>query len=226
MIIYLARNTRNGHGYVGQTSRALKKRWREHVYSARTGCTAMPLFAAIRKHGPDAFELTVLQECNTGPELDDAERHWIRELGTLREGYNATEGGHGISGYRHTAEAKARMSEARRGEGNPNWGGLSESHKRNLAAAKVGTGTAPRFHMRGRPRPKSVRHKISLGSRRAKVPVAVQQLDTDGGVIATYRSMSEAAQAIGGTGPGIKRCCEGQRSYRGFNWCYLREEKG
>lgn len=227
MIVYLARNRANGKGYVGKTGRTLRQRRKEHRDDALVRGSDMPFHRAIRLYGPEAFEWIVLSRGGSENELNELERHHIQEQDAFRSGYNCTQGGDGMLGWKHSEETRRRMSEARRGEGNPNWGGISDEHKRNIAKSKVGTGTGPRPHMRGRRRSEETRRKISLGSMRRKDPISVRQLSTDGEFIAMYPSLSKAAQAVGGTGPGIKRCCEGQSTYRGYVWCYVtQEEKG
>jgi group I intron endonuclease len=111
MIIYLARCRVNGKGYVRKTITTLAYRWRGHVASVGQGCQTV--FArAIRKYGSEAFDLSVLQECQKADELDAAERYWIRELNTYENGYNSTLGGDGKLGCPHGDEARAKMRAA------------------------------------------------------------------------------------------------------------------
>lgn len=55
--IYKVTNTINGKIYVGQTIRTIKKRWKQHVYSAyhETKEHNAPIQYAIRKYGECAF---------------------------------------------------------------------------------------------------------------------------------------------------------------------------
>lgn len=153
MIVYLARNKVNGKAYVGKTKRPLEQRIKEHFAAAMKGSDLL-FHRALRKHDFDAFSWSVLVEVSDHTDeveaqlyLDRRERDFIGLLETFGpKGYNLTEGGDGVKGLVHSAETRARMSEARKGEKNPNWGGLSEEHKRNLARAKVGTSTGPRPH--------------------------------------------------------------------------------
>lgn len=217
MIVYCARNRVNGKGYVGKTERSLEQRWKEHVRNALAEKAEMPLYAAIRKHGPETFELKVLQECTDPGALDEAEKRWIAELGTFSKGYNATLGGDGIRGYRHTPETRAKMSESRRGARNhnygKNWGRRgphSEESKRKISEAKKGS-----HHT------EEVRKKIG----RAQY-VQVAQYDMDGNFIASFSSMLEAEQKTGVGRTGISRCCRfPHRSAAGFRFRYLNEKE-
>jgi group I intron endonuclease len=93
MRIYKITNTLNGKQYVGQTKTKLEKRFTSHVCAANSGSTAI-IHNAIRKYGKDAFEIELLQECQSFEELDEAERGWIAELNTVApNGYNIEEGG-------------------------------------------------------------------------------------------------------------------------------------
>lgn len=55
-----------------------------------------PLYTAINKYGPENFFVETLEECDDSI-LSDRETHWIEQLGTYRNGYNATLGGDGKS---------------------------------------------------------------------------------------------------------------------------------
>lgn len=56
MLVYLLKNVVNGKGYVGITTSTLRQRWSTHVSEARRRHKRMPLRAAIRKYGPEAWE--------------------------------------------------------------------------------------------------------------------------------------------------------------------------
>lgn len=55
-IIYLIKNKLNNKCYVGQTIRTIKKRWKEHCDSNRTGSI---LNNTILKYSPDNFDITI-----------------------------------------------------------------------------------------------------------------------------------------------------------------------
>ena len=76
MIVYCITNASNGKKYVGRTSKTLDQRWRAHVLAAKHG-SCYKFHLAIRKHGPDAFKVEVLEECVDHESLCSAERRWI-----------------------------------------------------------------------------------------------------------------------------------------------------
>jgi len=96
-IIYCVTNIVNNKKYVGKTVQTLEDRWEDHIRLANTGCRIYFL-SAIRKYGPESFELSVLETVEDD-KLNEAERRWIKELNTTDHfvGYNSTEGGEGFS---------------------------------------------------------------------------------------------------------------------------------
>lgn len=226
MIVYLVSNRFSGKAYVGQTKRGLEQRWHEHVRDALKGRTEMGLYYAIRKHGADAFDTFVLEECSSDDAMDAAEKRWIAELGTYGGGYNQTEGGDGLKGYHHTEATKKRMSEYRKGRPMPPGHGEKISKaQRGVARPHVGKKfEGSQNPMAGRHHSAEARDRISIGScQHAREAIPVRQLDTEGNVLATYSSMTQGSLAVGGKGRGVKACCEGrQQVYRGFHWEYAR----
>lgn len=114
--IYTITNKLNGKQYVGQTTQPIEKRWAQHVTYASIGgkkeCSA--LWNAIRKYGPDAFDVEVIATCDTQEELDRVEVLEIKARNTLSPGgYNLqTGGGNG----KPSAEVRAKMSAAQKGK--------------------------------------------------------------------------------------------------------------
>jgi len=213
VIVYLVTNRVNGKRYVGKTKRDLDRRWYEHVTHSHGGSEAMALYRAIRKHGPDAFDLSVLEECDTEEQLDEAEKRWIRELGTFGREYNMTEGGDGLKGYRHTEETKRRMSESRKGSRNhfygKKWGRqgpLTEEIKEKLRQAHLG-----------------LRHTEASRGKISEVQyVRVVQSDAEGNPLATYLSLKDAEVITGIKFQNISRACRfSHRTAGGYRWQYL-----
>ena len=78
--VYLYRNVQNGKVYVGQTSQPLEKRHNEHVHASRKLKDRMSFHRALRKHGPEGFELVPLATALTREALDDLEKLFIAQF--------------------------------------------------------------------------------------------------------------------------------------------------
>jgi len=94
--IYKITNTINNKGYVGKTALKPEKRWKAHLYCAKTN-GPMAISRAIRKHGEKNFKFEVIEECSV-EEMNLKETYWIGRLDTFKNGYNSTLGGEGIVG--------------------------------------------------------------------------------------------------------------------------------
>ena len=105
MIIYLFTNKVNGKKYVGQTTRPFEHRFSEHRRKDSL------LSRAFKKYGIENFEHEILDTASDMDELNEKEIFWIKRLNTKRpNGYNLCDGGDNTKGYRHTEEAKQKMS--------------------------------------------------------------------------------------------------------------------
>lgn len=95
MIIYEAINTINGKRYIGQTTRALLERKKEHICSVKysSGCTLFK--RALVKYGEDSFNWKIIDYANNKKELDIKESFWIEFFNTTntKYGYNLKGGG-------------------------------------------------------------------------------------------------------------------------------------
>ena len=111
--VYCIENLENGKKYIGQTTRDLVERFREHFGNSGTSVSPK-LKNAIKKYGKDCFCMEVIWEkddCNQD-DLDTKEIQLIEELNTLHpNGYNLTKGG---SGGRHSDETKKLLSKISR----------------------------------------------------------------------------------------------------------------
>lgn len=131
MVIYKITNKITGKSYIGATRRErLGKRMVEHQYRAqnRREHGHMSLIAmAIRENGWENFEVSEVATASSHEELMSLERSAIALHKTLSPlGYNMDPGGGGLvpsskkivawnKGIPHTAEARAKMSETRKG---------------------------------------------------------------------------------------------------------------
>jgi group I intron endonuclease len=155
--IYGLRNKTTGKWYVGQSVN-VHERWKNYK---RIDCKKQKaLYRALVKHGYEDFDTLLLEECDAiSWILDYREMYWIRLLNARGNGYNLTEGGGVICRGKKSKEhqekitkaltgkkrrpfseiAKLNMSVCKQGENNY-WHGkvLSEEHKKNVSAAKLG----------------------------------------------------------------------------------------
>ena len=166
-IIYRLTNTINQKTYIGQTSRGLEERWREHLGSTTRGSSAH-LHNAIRKYGPDAFTREVLEE-TTIDLMNDRERHWIAEYAPE---YNMTAGGEGARGVSRTPETREKIAAAKRGKP------LTPETRAKISAALRGKSPTPetrakmsaactgeKNHNYGKPKSPETRAKLSAAKR-------------------------------------------------------------
>lgn len=111
-IVYQARNVNNGNLYIGVTRTTLIARRNKHFSEARRG-TRGRFYNAIRKHGPEAFEFTLLKTC---PSYHEALAEEVSQIAALNPAYNVTRGGEGALGYKHTKAEIERMRQRKLGK--------------------------------------------------------------------------------------------------------------
>jgi len=135
--VYQITNTANGNRYIG-SSVNIRTRWKWHMRSLRKQTHYnYHLQNAWNKYGEDSFTFEVLEYCEK-ERLIEREQFYIDNE---KPSYNiAPIAGSGL-GCHLSEETKLRLSEARMGELNPNFGNhasLSEGHKQKLSEARKG----------------------------------------------------------------------------------------
>lgn len=109
--VYEIKNLINGKCYIGKTYNP-SGRWLDHQHEAMRNNNCC-LYNGMRKHGIENFTFTILEEFNTEIESLKAENLTIVSRNTLTpNGYNATLGGGGIAGYKHTTESRLKISKS------------------------------------------------------------------------------------------------------------------
>ena len=147
-----------GKYYVG-SSVDIRRRWATHRKELTLGThVGVKLLHAWKKHGSDAWEWVVLEECQPDRKLLlEREQNWIDCLSAYADGYNslpkAGQGTHGMkrtpeqvakmvatrranNSYSHTAETKKLIGDLQRGKKRGPMSEvqkqkISESHKKN-----------------------------------------------------------------------------------------------
>ena len=139
--VYLITNRVNGKRYVGITSRGYQERFKEHIHDALNGSKTI-LHNAIRKYGQDNFDIILLEDNIPDDQISSREQHYIKLYNTFyssRIGYNMTEGGGGMSGYKHTEEGRAAISHSLQGHVFP------ESRNKKIQQAMIGREFKPEW---------------------------------------------------------------------------------
>ena len=175
----------------------------EHGYSKN-----LPIGRAINKYGWDNFQHTVLFSGLSENDAKMMEKTLIRELHTnvSEFGYNITDGGDGVCGYKHTQEAREKMSLAMRGDKHPNYGKHIPQRTRQKIAEKLTGNKNPL----GAVRSSETRAKMS---RSKEKPVSMY--DDNGVLLRTFRSAKAAQEETSISRKNISLCCGNQRKHAG-----------
>ena len=135
MIIYKITNLIDDKVYIGQTTKAISKRWKQHIGSKRP----YPISMAIKKYGSETFKVEIIEECHSRQELDEKEAFYIKLHNCISpNGYNLRLGGNTATHSKETREkismknkgkkviiskeTKIKMSEAQKGNKNHRFG--------------------------------------------------------------------------------------------------------
>lgn len=120
--IYKIVNLVNNKVYVGQTTRTLEERYREHINHAKSHDRDNSLYKAMNKYGYENFKISTLEEASDN-KLNEKEIYYIAlyRSNQRRFGYNMTEGGNGISSLPPEVESlrAAKISKALSGRKQP-----------------------------------------------------------------------------------------------------------
>ena len=226
-------NKLNGKIYIGQTTRPVEKRFRNHQYK-NSKCSA--IYNAIKKYGWDNFEKD-WYEC-PDEDLNFDEELLVREMETLApNGYNLREGG-GSNG-KLSEETKQKLSKAHQGD-KSYWYGKTQSVESNRKRSESLKGD--KHHMYGKKHTEETKQKIGEASvgrvhtEQIKKQIGeatmgeknhnskrVYQYDLDGILIRSFGSSREGARHLGRRdGSKISMCARGElnTAYR-FKWSYI-----
>jgi hypothetical protein len=114
-LVYMLSYTTSDRIYIGKSSIGLERPRNHLLPSQRRGKEHYPLYqwiAAHHKHGDGDPAISVLEQCDSEDAVLAAEIRWIAgareaEFNLL----NCTDGGEGVSGYKHTPEEVERIRE-------------------------------------------------------------------------------------------------------------------
>jgi group I intron endonuclease len=211
--IYRLKNKINGKIYIGQTTRSIHKRLREHQKES-SGCVA--IHSAIKFHGWENFE----KEWYEVPDddLNFYEEMLIALLGTLApDGYNLMEGG-GSNG-KPSEESRQKMREAKLGKI------PTDETKQKMSESRTGE-KHYKYGKTENEETKQKRREAQLGEKHPSSK-RVYQYDLDGKYIQSFGSAEEAARHLNKTdGSSISACARGAKNGRhktahNFKWSHV-----
>ena len=215
--IYKVTNTANGKIYIGQTSRTIRQRWKEHVRDAlKRDESFLHIFhRAIKKYGADSFLVEQIEECDSAY-LDERERYWIKYYNSHDNGYNSDFGGRSHKGhpiYQYSCDGTFLREFETLGDAEKFIGGKTIMMNNRYPDRPI--------HGYIWKRHKYDHLNVDYKSKEKQV----HQYSLDGVYIATYSSLTNAAKAVRGrkTGTFIGAVCRGERDIAyGYRWSFKR----
>lgn len=234
MLIYSITNIINGKMYIGQTTKTLEQRIKNHKNSMVSGKDTH-LYRAMRKYGWENFVFKVIVYANSQETLDELEAYYIKKYDTIKSGYNMAPGGSinimysKVVADKHdkkmrTPEVRKKISESMK-QSYINRGGASAEHKKHLSenkkafyASERGKETRKKFSETFKLSPE---HKEALVN---SLKRSVYCLNESGQLVAEFNSVKEAAiwwLNNGYPAKGYRQICDRiKQSYR--EDCYIR----
>lgn len=243
-VIYLYENAINHKKYVGQTTKSVKERHQNHKWQKYNSY----FHNALTKYGEDNFTLKVIDVAYSQEELDEKEIYWIKYYDSVKQGYNLTSGGGGMSGFKHSEETKEYLRQINLGENNPmfqkeftpemrkTWSDshrglfkgrkLTETQKEKIRKSKIGKYIVENNPMYGKHHTSETKDKIRNNKRTysgSEHPQAVTyiQLDMNYNFLNEFSSGKDASEFSGCDRSDISKCCNGKiKQSKGFIWMY------
>lgn len=212
MFIYKITNTVNSKIYVGKTvSACIETYWKYHHKRplSRKKHHNKHLQAAWNKYGESAFVFEVIEEFNSEMnfDLNHLEQYWIKKLNSKNPefGYNLTNGGEGIAGFKHSEESKKRMAEKATGR--------IKSVEERLDISKRTKGKNNPFYGK--------KHTEAFMLTKRKKIKGIN-LETKSEHV--FNSLTDAARFVGGQVSHVSSVCTGRRlNHKGFRFHFLSE---
>lgn len=230
--IYLWRNLVNYKVYVGQAQN-FYRRMTEYIKGNED---ERLIGRAINKYGLDNFEIVILEKDLPFEKLAEREMYWIKQYNSCIYfengwGYNATEGGEGSVGFKHTNETKRKLSELRKESGFPIVCVETGKVYKNAVVATEAVGgksvsgireclngnnmTAYGYHWR-------YLKDDNWQLRKNRCNKAVVCVETND----IYESIREASRQTGINKCSIAECCRGtQKTAGGYHWKFKKDSK-
>lgn len=209
--IYKIVNNLNNKCYIGQTNRSYNDRWAEHKRDRfKEPYCQWPLYRMINKIGLQNISFVLLEETDN---LDDREKYWIQFYNSQKDGYNIQIGG--SNGVKYNYQ---EILDYWHNDGEHNFTKTANhfnAHKSTITRIIKELG----YERRTWEQINSVNHD--------SIKRAINQIDlSNGKVLNTFNSISDAAKAIGDPNAknSISGVCLGKRpSLCGYGWQYVED---
>lgn len=96
--IYKISNSINDKVYIGQTTKTINERFKEHLRNcSQKSKKSIHLYLAMNKYGKDKFYIEQIDFAKDQKELDEKECYWIKFYDSINCGYNMIDGGIGFN---------------------------------------------------------------------------------------------------------------------------------
>lgn len=212
--IYCIKNNLNNKVYIGQSIN-INHRIQEHISLLNRNCHSNSyLQRSFNKYGIENFSHEIIEECSEEL-LSEREIYWINYYDSYNNGYNLTEGGEGLRGYKFNNDTKSKISKSLIGIKR------SEETRNKISISKSGP-NHPNYHkpsnvqpFYGKTHSEGSRQKISVNHRdisgdnnpMKNRDVVMKAKETRKGYIVsndTKIKMSESQKRIGNKPPSPK----------------------
>jgi group I intron endonuclease len=209
--IYLVKNQQDKIVYVGQQigTKSIDK------YKG----SGLLLNRAYKKYGDDYFKREIIEYCNIH-ELNSKEELYIKQYNTkFPHGYNLTEGGEGMKGYKYNDNQKQNISNNKMGQKYP------KEHGEKIRQAKLGkkqTQETINKIIQTKASKHNIQPNLDLkGQHKSNSQKTILQCDLQNNLLNEFQSAQEAGRCIGKSGNQIADCASGrQKTAYGFAWKY------
>lgn len=191
----------DGRKYIGITCQKLNNRWRKNGEGYKT---TIHFYRAIQKYGWNKFQHILIADNLTKEQAEQMEIDLIKKYKTniSKFGFNISNGGNTLSGYKHSIKAKEKISKALKGKTPYNKGvPMSEEQKIKISKANKGK--------------KLSKKQIETIKQRTSKKVLCIEINK------VFDSLSNASQFINGNRH-ICDACKGTRETAGgYHWKYV-----
>ena len=209
--IYLVKNLQDKIIYIGQQIGT--KSIDEYKGSG------LLLNRAYKKYGDGCFKREIIEYCNLH-ELNSKEELYIKQYNTkFPHGYNLTEGGEGMKGYKYNDNQKQNISNNKMGQKYP------KEHGEKIRQAKLGkkqTQETINKIIQTKASKHNIQPNLNLKNQyKSNSQKKILQYDLQNNLLNEFQSAQEAGRCIGKSGNQIADCASGrQKTAYGFAWKY------